>query len=166
LQLVRESVSGTEISEGYWKSCRHFKWIETKSICNIQVDFVDRDDVDLAGADLIEQGLQGGPFQRGAGERAIVIALSDQAPALVGLALDMASQASRWASSELNSMRYRVEPAERLLLEEPAQEPRREILGEGWRRRRPQGRAPPDAKLIEAKRADTLDLGLDGVAIG
>src|SRR5712671_6785552 len=51
------------------------------------VDLVDHDDVDLAGPDVGEELLQGWPFERGSREGAIVIAVGDQAPALVRLAL-------------------------------------------------------------------------------
>ena len=42
------------------------------------IDLVDHDDVDLAGADVGEQPLQGGPVHRAAGKAAIVIGCPDQ----------------------------------------------------------------------------------------
>src|SRR6202040_714590 len=52
------------------------------------VDLVDDHDVDPAGSDIGDQVLQGGSLQIAAGESAIVIAGSDQYPALVALAAD------------------------------------------------------------------------------
>ena len=51
------------------------------------VDLVDQDDVDLAGPDIRQELLQGGPLERGTGECAIVVAAGDQPPALVRLTL-------------------------------------------------------------------------------
>jgi hypothetical protein len=53
------------------------------------VDLVDDDDVDLAVANIVQQRLQRGPVQGGAGQAAIVIPGPDQPPALMGLALDI-----------------------------------------------------------------------------
>ena len=58
-----------------------------------------------------------------------------------------------------------IKPAEGLLLDVPADEPRHEVLGEGRRRRRPQRRAPERAKLVEAEGPHAVDLGLDRLAI-
>ena len=43
------------------------------------VDFVDDDDVDFSGPDLVQQRLQGRALQRGAGKAAIVEFLADAA---------------------------------------------------------------------------------------
>ena len=51
------------------------------------VDLVDDDDVDLPGADVVQQSLQVGAIGRPAGVSAIVIARSDQSPAGMGLTL-------------------------------------------------------------------------------
>ena len=54
------------------------------------VDLVDDDDVDLAGPDLVQQGLQGRAIQRSAGQPAIVEPISGtQHPAFMRLALDI-----------------------------------------------------------------------------
>ena len=53
------------------------------------IDLIDDDDVDLAGPDLVQQSLQGRAVERGAGEPAIVVAVRNQAPALMRLALDI-----------------------------------------------------------------------------
>ena len=58
------------------------------------VDLVDDDDVDLAAADVAQHLSQRRAVEGGAGQTAIVIPGPDQPPA---------SQASRWASRELNS---------------------------------------------------------------
>src|SRR5436309_5703176 len=52
------------------------------------VDLVDDHDVDPAGSDIGDQMLQSGSLQIAAGEPAIVIAGSEQYPALVALAAD------------------------------------------------------------------------------
>jgi hypothetical protein len=46
-------------------------------------------DVDLLGSDLFQQGLEGRPIERRAGEGAIIEAVGNEPPALVGLALDI-----------------------------------------------------------------------------
>src|SRR4030088_1144519 len=51
------------------------------------VDLVDDDDVNLPGADVVQQSLQVGPVGRSAGISAIVIARADQSPAGMGLTL-------------------------------------------------------------------------------
>ena len=51
------------------------------------IDLVDDDDVDLPGADIVQQSLQVGPVGRPAGISAVVIARADQGPAGMGLAL-------------------------------------------------------------------------------
>ena len=53
------------------------------------VDLVDDDDVDLPGADIVQQPLQVGTVGRPAGVSAIVIARPDQGPAGMGLAFDV-----------------------------------------------------------------------------
>ena len=53
------------------------------------VDLIDDDDVDLLGPDLRQQPLQRRAVERGAGERAVIVAVVDQAPALMRLALDV-----------------------------------------------------------------------------
>jgi Fatty acid hydroxylase superfamily len=53
------------------------------------VDLVDHDDVDLAGADIVQKPLQVGTIGRSSGIAAIVIARADQCPAGMGLALDI-----------------------------------------------------------------------------
>jgi hypothetical protein len=58
-----------------------------------------------------------------------------------------------------------IKPAEGLFLDVPADEPRHEVLGEGRRRRRPEGDPPQGAKFVEAERPHADDLGLDCLAI-
>jgi hypothetical protein len=53
------------------------------------VDFVDDDDVDFSAADLVQQRLQGGALERGAGKAAIVEFLAAEPPAFMRLALDI-----------------------------------------------------------------------------
>ena len=53
------------------------------------VDLVDDDDVDLAGADIVQQTLQGRAVGVAAGEAAIVVFGPDQGPAGMGLASDI-----------------------------------------------------------------------------
>ena len=53
------------------------------------IDLVDDDDVDLAGADIVQQPLQGRAVGIAAGEAAIVIFGPDQRPAGMGLASDI-----------------------------------------------------------------------------
>src|SRR5208283_1435470 len=53
------------------------------------IDLVDDDDVDPLFADVGKQSLQGRAVQASAGEAAVVIALPDQLPALMGLTLDV-----------------------------------------------------------------------------
>jgi Resolvase, N terminal domain len=50
-------------------------------------------------------------------------------------------------------------------LDMPAEKPRHEVLGEGGRRRRPEGDPPQGAKFFEAERPHAVDLGLDRLAI-
>ena len=51
------------------------------------VDLVDDDHVDAAALDIAQQPLQRRPFHRAAGEAAVVVAIGDEHPALVLLAL-------------------------------------------------------------------------------
>ena len=51
------------------------------------VDLVDGDDIDVAGPDLGEKLLEGRPVQGGTGKGAIIIALADQPPSFLCLAL-------------------------------------------------------------------------------
>src|SRR4030081_3456130 len=51
------------------------------------VDLIDDDDVNLPGADIVQQPLQVGSVGRSAGVSAIVIARADQSPAGMGLTL-------------------------------------------------------------------------------
>src|SRR5271166_5471516 len=53
------------------------------------VDFVDHDHVDATSAHVVEQPFEGRPLHRAAGVAAIVVAVADQLPAFVGLALDI-----------------------------------------------------------------------------
>src|SRR5882757_9102199 len=53
------------------------------------IDLVDDDDVDLAGADIVQQLLKVGTVGGPAGVSAIVIAGTDQGPAGMGLTLDI-----------------------------------------------------------------------------
>ena len=53
------------------------------------VDLVDDDDVDLAGADIVQQLLKVGTVSGPAGVSAIVIAGTDHGPAGMGLALNI-----------------------------------------------------------------------------
>jgi hypothetical protein len=54
------------------------------------VDFVDNDDIDLPGPDIIQELLEVWPVGGPTGVPAIVIAGSDQGPSGMGLALDIA----------------------------------------------------------------------------
>jgi hypothetical protein len=58
-----------------------------------------------------------------------------------------------------------IKPAEGLLLDMPADEPRHEILGEGRRRGAAERHAPQGAKRVEVNRPQAVDLGLNRVAI-
>jgi hypothetical protein len=58
-----------------------------------------------------------------------------------------------------------IKPAEGLFLDVPADEPRHEVLGEGRRRRRPEGEPPQGVKFFEAERPHAVDLGLGRLAI-
>src|SRR5882757_4870744 len=49
------------------------------------VDVVDDDDINLPGADVVQQSLQVGPVGRSAGVSAIIVARADQSPACMGL---------------------------------------------------------------------------------
>ena len=69
------------------------------------VDLVDQDRVDPAGADVLEQPVQGRAVHRAAGEAAIVIAVGQGGPALVLLAEDIGGA----------GLALRVERVERLL---------------------------------------------------
>jgi hypothetical protein len=53
------------------------------------VNLIDDDDVNLPGADIVQQLLKVGPVGRPAGILAVVIAGPDQRPAGMGLALDI-----------------------------------------------------------------------------
>ena len=53
------------------------------------VDLVDDDDVDLPGADIIQQLLKVGAVRGSAGIPAVIIAGPDQGPAGMGLTLDV-----------------------------------------------------------------------------
>ena len=53
------------------------------------IDLIDDDDVDLAGADIIQQTLEGGAVGIATGEAAIIIFGPDQGPAGMGLASDI-----------------------------------------------------------------------------
>ena len=53
------------------------------------VDLVDHHDIDLAGPDVGQQGLQGRAVERGTREAPIVVTVSNEPPALMGLALDV-----------------------------------------------------------------------------
>ena len=53
------------------------------------VDLVDHDHVDQPVLDILQQPLQAGPFQRAAGDAAVVILIADQHPALGALAGDV-----------------------------------------------------------------------------
>src|SRR5271166_5258493 len=53
------------------------------------VDFVDDEDVDFFGPDLVQQSLQGWALERGAGKAAIVEFVADEPPAFMRLALDI-----------------------------------------------------------------------------
>jgi hypothetical protein len=53
------------------------------------VDLVHHHDIDLAGAHLGEQRLQGRTVERRSGEAAIIVAVAQQSPALAGLAEDI-----------------------------------------------------------------------------
>src|ERR1700738_4585688 len=51
------------------------------------IDLVDDDDVNLPGADVVQQSLQVGPVGRSAGVSAIIVARADQRPAGMSLTL-------------------------------------------------------------------------------
>ncbi len=53
------------------------------------VDFVDNDDIDLPGPDIIQELLEVWPVGGPTGVPAIVVAGSDQGPSGMGLALDI-----------------------------------------------------------------------------
>src|SRR5215211_7783434 len=53
------------------------------------IDLVDYDDIDPSRPEIGEQALQGGAVEGGAREPAIVVAVANEPPALVGLALDI-----------------------------------------------------------------------------
>ena len=53
------------------------------------IDFVDDHAIDLAGLDVGQEALQGGPVHVAAGEAAVVVAVGQQGPALSGLAADV-----------------------------------------------------------------------------
>jgi hypothetical protein len=53
------------------------------------VDLIDDHDADLASPDIGQKPLQGWAVERGSGETAIVVAIGNQAPALMRLALDI-----------------------------------------------------------------------------
>jgi hypothetical protein len=53
------------------------------------VDLIDHNDGNLAGPDIGQKFLQGRAVQRGSGEAAIIVALGNQASALMRLALDI-----------------------------------------------------------------------------
>jgi hypothetical protein len=53
------------------------------------VNLVDDDDVDLPGADIVQQSLQVGTVSGAAGVSAVIISGTDQGPAGMGLALDV-----------------------------------------------------------------------------
>ena len=53
------------------------------------IDLIDDDDVDLAGADIIQQTLEGGAVGIATGETTIVIFAPQQRPAGMGLAADI-----------------------------------------------------------------------------
>jgi hypothetical protein len=67
------------------------------------VDFVDNDDIDLPGPDIIQELLEVWPVGRPTGVSAIVIAGSDQGPSGMGLALDIGRGGIVLRTSELNS---------------------------------------------------------------
>ena len=67
------------------------------------VDLVDDHHIDQPVLDILHQPLQAGPLQRAARKSPVVILIADQHPALGALEATNASQASRWAWSELNS---------------------------------------------------------------
>src|SRR3984893_9139998 len=93
-RLVRIAVGSSE-----WGSSGIGR-LQVEWICNLSLppvlvaihapwDLVDDDDVDLLGSDLVQHGLEGGPIERRAGEGAIIEAVGNEPPALVGLALDI-----------------------------------------------------------------------------
>jgi hypothetical protein len=61
--------------------------------------------------------------------------------------------------------KLRVKPAESLLLKVPADEPDDEILAEWRRRGGAECCAPEAAEVVEAERPNTVDLGLDRLAV-
>jgi hypothetical protein len=56
------------------------------------VDLVDHDDVDLAGADVCQEPLQGRPVGIAAREATILVFRADQRPAGMGLAADISTR--------------------------------------------------------------------------
>jgi hypothetical protein len=67
------------------------------------VDLVDDDDIDLSGADIVQQLLQVGSIGGPARVPAVIISRADQVPAGMGLALDVGGRGLILPSSELNS---------------------------------------------------------------
>jgi hypothetical protein len=67
------------------------------------IDLVDNNDIDLAGADIVQQLLQVGAVGRAARISPVIISGPDQGPAGMGLAFDVGEAASYCASNELNS---------------------------------------------------------------
>jgi hypothetical protein len=55
------------------------------------IDLVHDDDIDAATFDIAQQPLQAGALQGAAGEPAVVVAIGNEQPAFVLLALDSAS---------------------------------------------------------------------------
>jgi len=67
------------------------------------IHLIDHHDIASAGSDVCKQLLQGGAFQGGTREGPVVVASGKEAPAFMGLALDVRFAGLPWASSELNS---------------------------------------------------------------
>jgi hypothetical protein len=59
----------------------------TPALCSIHL--TDHHDIDSAGSDVCKQLLQGGAFQGGTREGPVVVAAGKEAPAFMGLALDV-----------------------------------------------------------------------------
>src|SRR4029453_9678233 len=82
-----------------------------------------------------------------------------------------ASQAIRsWLVASCQTLqelgRFVIETAQALFLDMPADEPGNKVFGEGRGRRRVECRAPQAAKLMEAERPYTGDLGLQRLFAG
>jgi hypothetical protein len=91
--LICQSMSWTRLDRQRWNSTlcvEQFDQLDEVGERACQpVDLVDDDHVDPSRSNIVEQFLEGGSVHGAAGVAAIVIAVADQPPAFVGLALDV-----------------------------------------------------------------------------